>query len=118
MPFMLYLTWMNYRWIDLPVKRRSSECWAWFISLAKARHFEMSAVTLALVLCEIALIFAGLFSNKMIHFPPLGQGVYGTTNATSLEGLIELPGVYAVYRIGPRLDEVMATSEFVGNEQL
>lgn len=63
MPFILYLTWMNFRWIDLPVKRRSSECWAWFVSLAKARHFEMSAVTLLLMLCEIALVFAGLFSN-------------------------------------------------------
>lgn len=118
MPIMLYVTWLNYRWLDISPKKRSSECWAWFMTVAKAKHFEMTAVTLILLLSEIALIFAGLFSNRMIHFPPLGQGVYATTNSTSTENLIELPGVYAQYRIGPRLDEVVATGDFAGNTAL
>ena len=78
----------------------------------------MSAMTIGLIACEVALVFAGLFSNNMIHFPPLGQGVYGTTNSTGPVNLVELPGVFAVYRIGPRLDEVSATSAFEGNTEL
>lgn len=88
------------------------------MSMAKAKHFEMSAVTLMLLLCEVALIFAGLFSNNMIHFPPLGQGVYATKNETSTDHLVELTGVYAQYRIGPRLDEVVATGSFAGNVEM
>lgn len=95
MPIVLWITWLNYRWLDLPPKKRFTACWAWMIGLAKAKHFEMTVVTLALLVCEIAMIFAGLFSNKMIHFPPLGRGVYATLNGTDTSNLIELPGVFA-----------------------
>jgi hypothetical protein len=54
----------------------------------------------------------------MIHFPPLGRGVYATLNDTSTDGLVDLAGVYATYRIGPRLDEVTATADFAGSPAL
>lgn len=95
MPLMLYITWMNYRWLDLPAKKRINGCWAWMISWAKAKHFEMTVVTMALLICELAMIFAGLFSNRMIHFPPLGRGVYATFNASDTTNLTPLEGIYA-----------------------